>query len=156
MSSREPGRLAILGPGAVLVALLFAGLLLIDFFLESPSRPVATRLVTTGVLVLAALRVRTLVRVGLAREMRSAFDAAPASAPGVDRSRFHQLHDEVRFSAKHRRYFELVFWPRLVGLARARAGDSAPWLEKPPGRSFGRGPSPEALARLVAAIEAHR
>ena len=61
---------------------------------------------------------------------------------------------EVRFGARSQRYFDLVFWPRLVGLAKLGSGERA--LVKPDGRSFGRGPAVEALADVVSAIEARR
>jgi hypothetical protein len=156
LSSREPGRAALIGPGVVLAALLVTGLVLIDLFVDEASRTTLTRLLTAVVLALAALRVRTLVRWILAREERSSFDVGPATTPGPDRSRFHQLHDEVRFSARNRRYFDLVAWPRLVGLAQAEMGAAAASLEKPPSRSFGRGPSLAALQKVIAAIEARR
>jgi hypothetical protein len=155
MSSPEPGRIGLLVNGIVLAGLLFGVLLLIELFVEIPSRTLATRIATAVVLGLAALRIRTLVRLALADRAYSAFDAATSTAavPTPDRTRFHQIHDEVRFGAKSQRYFDLVFWPRLLALAREPAAESLP---KPPGRSFGRGPSVEALARLIAAIEARR
>jgi hypothetical protein len=68
----------------------------------------------------------------------------------------HQLEADVRSGTRHQRYFDAVLWPRLVALAEARTGEPAPWLSKPPGRSFARGPSLLALERLIATIEARR
>jgi hypothetical protein len=139
----------------VLAVLLFAGFVVIEIFVDGTGRRSAMRLATAAVLALATLRIRTLVRLHFERQARSGFDAATLVATGVsgDRTRFHQLHDEVRFGAKSGKYFDLVFWPRLNALARASSG--AP-LPKPPGRSFGRGPSIEDLAALVAAVERRR
>jgi hypothetical protein len=155
LSSREPGWIGLLVNGIVLAGLLFAGLLLIELFVEIPSRTMATRIATAIVLGFVALRIRTLVRLALSGQAYSGFDAATEAVPlpAPDRTRFNQLHDEVRFGAKSQRYFDLVFWPRLLALAKEPAAASLP---KPPGRSFGRGPSVETLARLVAAIEARR
>jgi hypothetical protein len=130
-------------------------LLLIELFVAIPSRTLAARVATAIVLGLAALRIRTLVRLALDDQAYSGFDAATGTVASAapDRTRFQQLHDEVCFGAKSQRYFDLVFWPRLLVLAREPAAQSLP---KPPGRSFGRGPSVETLTRLVAAIEARR
>lgn len=135
--------------------MLFAGLVAIELLVDVPSRKAATQLAAAVVLGLAILKIRTLVRLRLERQAGSAFDAATerGSAEGFDHTRFHQLHDDVRFAAKSQRHFDLVVWPRLVRLAATAAG---PPLPKPPGRSFGRGPSLEALAALVAVIEARR
>lgn len=155
MSSRERGWVGLFANAVALAGLLFGALVLIELFIEAPSRPVATRIATAAVLGLAVLRIRTLLRLALDRQAHSTFDAAttPVPAPAPDRTRFHQLHEEVRFGAKSQRYFDLVFWPRLLVLAKEPAARS---LSKPPGRSFGRGPSVETLARVVAAIEARR
>lgn len=157
MPSRDRVRLALLAGGGALGAVLVAGLLLIELLVDAPFRNTATRLVAAAVLTVVALRVRTLVRLGLAGQPRSSFDAGePVSGPGADRPRFQQFHDEIRFSATSQRYFEHVLWPRLVTLVEARTGEPAHWLPKLPGRSFGRGPSLDALGRLIASIEARR
>lgn len=141
-----------------LAALLLAGLVLVELLVDASFLKTAMRLVAATMLAIAAYRVRTLVRRGVAGQPHSTFDAAGARAsmPDPDRSRFDQLHDGVRFSARSQRYFDAVLWPHLVSLAEAKTGEPAPWLPKPPGRWFGRGPSLEALGRLVAAIEARR
>jgi hypothetical protein len=64
------------------------------------------------------------------------------------------VYDEVRFGVRSQRYFDLVFWPRLVGLAKLGPGERP--LAKPETRSFGRGPTVEAIAEVVSAIEARR
>jgi hypothetical protein len=158
LPSRDPGRLALLASGVVLGALLFVGLLLIELLVDAPSRSTARRLAAATVLAIAAYRLRALVHLGVARQPRSSFDLAGArgAGPGPERSRLQQLYDELRLGARDRWYFDTVLWPRLCALAEARTGEPAHWLPKPPTRSFGRGPSPDALRRLVAAIETRR
>jgi hypothetical protein len=152
LPSRKLSRAAIVGPVLVLGAFLAGGLVLVELFVDPPNRGLATRLLAAVVLTFAALRIRTLVRSGPGGEGRSGFDAGPAAGPISDRCRFHQLHEEVRAASGNRRYFDMVAWPHFVRLAR----DAAPSLEKPRHRRFGRGPSLEALGRVIAAIEARR
>lgn len=152
MPSPDAGRAGIVAPAVVLGALLVAGLVLIDMFVDAPNRALATRGLCAAVLAVAALRVRTLVRFGLGPDARGTFADGSAAEPSGDRCRFHQLHDEVRSSAGNRRYFEMVAWPHLLRLAK----ETGPPLEKPRSRPFGRGPSLAALARVVGAIEARR
>lgn len=158
MPSPDASRVALLASAVLLGVLLLAGLVLVGFLVDAPFRTAATRLVTAAVLALAALRVRALVHAGIARQPRSSFESARErrSDPGADRSRFEQLHDEVRYGARDRRYFEQVLWPRLCALAQAKTGEGVAELPKPRNRSFGRGPSLPALADLIAAIEARR
>ena len=152
MPSPDPARASIVAPAVVLAVVLVAGLLLIDMFVDVPNRALATRVLAAAILAAAALRVRTLVRLGLGPDARETFEDGPAAEPHRHRCRFHQLHDEVRASAANRRYFEMVAWPHLVRLAK----EAGPSLEKPHSRPFGRGPSVAALARVIDAIEARR
>jgi hypothetical protein len=48
-----------------------------------------------------------------------------------------------------------VLWPRLNALA-SDGTDPPARLDKPPGRRFGRGPSPAALGALLDAVERRR
>ncbi len=158
MPSRNRGRLALLAGGVALGALVFTALLLIELLVDAPFRKTAMRLVVATVLAIAAYRVRTRVGLGVAQQPRSTFNAAgePAAPPARERTRFDQLHDAVRSSTRNQRYFDAVFWPRIVSLAEAKTGEPADWLLKPPSRSFGRGPSLVALRDLVASIEVRR
>lgn len=155
MSSREPGHWALFAGTIVLAVLLFVGLVMIELLVDIASRKAATQLVTALVFGLAILKIRSLVRIRLERQQASALDDVTEhrAAPSLDRTRFHQLRDDVRLAARSQRHFDLVVWPRLVRLAKAP--HDAP-LAKPPGRSFGRGPSVEALTDLIAALEARR
>ena len=145
MPGRKRPRWALLAGATALGALLGTGLALVELVVDAPARGTATRLVAGVVLALAAHRVRTVAKRGIARQPLPAFDlagrreAAPAGA-----------------AARHRRRFEAVLWPHLVALAEAGTGEPATWLVKPPGRSLGRGPDLATLERLVAAIEARR
>jgi hypothetical protein len=110
-------------------------------------RALTIRLVCTAVVVAIGLRV---VR-GVRRAIHEAppFDldavAAAPTSPELD-ERFVRLRDELRFSVRSRRYFDTVLWPRLVALA-------GPGLVSPGATRRGRGPSRDALERLVADAE---
>ena len=157
MPSREPGALALAGAGLVLAGVLVTGLALVELFVDVPHRGTAAWLVAGLVLGMAALRVRGLVRLRLGAQARSGFDAATLGSPPprLERARIHSLVDELRFSTRSQRYFDGVFWPQLCRLAEASTG-APPSLPKPPGRSFGRGPSLTALEALIIAIEERR
>jgi hypothetical protein len=157
LSSREPGVLGLLGTGLVLGGTLFAGLALVELFVDPSYRSTAAWLVAGAVLGVAALRIRGRVRQRLGAQARSGFEAATAgaSAARLERARIHSLVDEVRFSTRSQRYFDGVFWPQLCRLAEETTGEP-PSLPKPPARSFGRGPSLATLEAIVAAIEARR
>jgi hypothetical protein len=156
LASRNPARAALIAGIVALATALVAGLLLVELLVDVSSRPTATRLVVAAIFAIAAWRVRTLVHRDLALQPESVVDLAGVRGPRVspERSRFDQLHDEIRYGARSQRYFDAVLWPHLVRLAEGAGGAPAPWLVKPPGRSFSRGPSIEELTRLVAAIEA--
>ena len=156
MSSREPGRYTLVALGIGLGLLLFTALVAIELFVEIPSRRIAIQFATAVVLGFAVVKIRTRLELWLADQGASGFDAAtaPTMAPSPERTRFHQLYDEVRFGARSQRYFDLVFWPRLLGMAKFSPGERP--FEKPEGRSFGRGPAVETIAKIVTAIEARR
>lgn len=155
MRSADARPFALLTGLVTLGAILVGGLLLVQVLVDPSSRKTAARLVAAAVLAIVAFRARTLVGAGIARQPRSTFETAherPVVLP-PDRSHFEQLHAEMRFSTRNHRYFEYVLWPRLCALAAPASGEPPAWLEKPPGRSFGRGPSLAALEGLVASIE---
>jgi hypothetical protein len=157
LPSREPGPLSLAGTGLVLGGVLVTGLALIELFVDAPFRATAAWIVAGLVLGMAALRVRGLVRRRLGEQARSGFEAATLTGPAarLERARVHSLADEIRFSTRSQRYFDGVFWPQLCRLSEASSG-APPSLPKPPGRSFGRGPSLAALESVIAAIEARR
>jgi hypothetical protein len=86
----------------------------------------------------------------------SAFEAARQREPVPPRfdRRFHDLREQVRASLARDLYFEHVLWPELRTLLRARTPRRP--IERPPARTFGRGPSAEALATLLAVPEEDR
>jgi hypothetical protein len=150
---RGAGLVAALG---VLVALA-AAVSLTEFFVAPGYRQIAIRLISAVILIVALARVRAIVLASV--ERRAAWGADEIGEGGPDRpatdSRLSRVRDEIRFSVRSQSYFEHLLWPRLVALARSRGG-SPDTLEKPPGRSFGRGPSVAALARVIASLEARR
>lgn len=158
MASRSGARVGLVAGIVALSAALVAGLLLVELLVDVSSRTAATRLVVAAVFAIAAWRVRTVVHRDLEQQPASAWDARRErfQHPAGDRSRFDQLYDELRFGARSQRYFDAVLWPHLVGLAEAATGTRADWLTKPPGRSFGRGPSIGVVSALIASIEARR
>jgi hypothetical protein len=79
-------------------------------------------------------------------EPPSALDAAPpASRPPTLDERFLRTRDDLLFSRRSQRYFDVFLWPRLRTLGGA---DLAP-----PVARRRRGPSWSALERLITAIE---
>ena len=154
MASREPSRVAAVAGVVVVVAALVTAVSLIEFLVASPYRAAATRLVGAAVLAIAVLRVRTVIGALIERPSRWG-GAAPAVLPHVSDTRFERYHEEIKFSARSQSYFDHMLWPKLVELSHAE-GASTGTLEKPPGRSFGRGPSLAALGRLIASLEPRR
>ena len=153
----EPRRSAGLVAALVVFVALGAGISLTELFVAPGYRSAAIRLVAALVLLIAVSRVRAIVRASV--EPRPAWGADAtgegwAGRQAVD-SRMARFHDEIRFSARSQSYFEHLLWPRFVALARGR-GRSPDSLEKPAGRSFGRGPSIAALTRVIASLETRR
>jgi hypothetical protein len=62
--------------------------------------------------------------------------------------RFARLRDDVIWSSRSHRYFDVVLWPRLVELGGLE-------LSRPPSRRglLRRGPSLRALEAVIAQIE---
>ena len=154
MASPEPSRLAAVAGVVVVVGALVTAVSLIEFLVASPYRGAATRLVGAVVLVLAVLRVRSVVGAFIQRPSRWG-GGEPVLLPHVSDTRFERYHEEIKFSARSQSYFDHMLWPKLVELSRAE-GAVTRTLEKPPGRSFGRGPSLAALGRLIASLEPRR
>jgi hypothetical protein len=154
---REPRRVAALVGALALAGALVIAVTLIELLVDTAYRSAAIRLVAALALLVAVARIRAFVAASIAD---AAWDARrpPATGwapPSFTHTAFEHFHDEIRFSARSQRYFEHVLWPRLATLARAGAAPATP-LEKPPGRSFGRGPSLAALRALVDALERRR
>jgi hypothetical protein len=116
-------------------------------------RPAAVRLAAAAVVAAGCARAGRWARE--ARDERSetpvsALDAPPAPHPPAEfDARFLRLRDDLVAAARSRRYFDVILWPRLSGLAATE-------LTPPPARrGMGwRGPSRADLARLIGDIEA--
>jgi hypothetical protein len=141
----------------VVFVALGAAISLTELFVAPDYRSAAIRLIAALVLLIAVSRIRAIVRASV--ERRAAWGADATGVGWPDRptldARVARFQDELRFSARSQSYFEHLLWPRLVALARSRGG-SPDTLEKPPGRSLGRGPSIGSLARVIASLEARR
>ena len=154
MASPETGR-----PAGVVAVLLIAvalgvAVLLTEYFVAPAYRETAIRLLAAFLLLLAVSPVRAIVRAATERRAPWGADEPAPDRRGQD-PRFARFHDEIRSSARSQSYFEHLLWPRLMALAQS-TGIPADALEKPRGRSFGRGPSIAELTRVIAALERRR
>ena len=154
MASAEPSRVAAVAGVLVVVAALATAVALIEFLVASPYQVAATRLVGAVVLTIAVFRIRGVIGAFIERPSRWG-GGEPALLPHVSDTRFERYHEEIKFSARSQSYFDHMLWPKLVELARAQGG-STKAFDKPPGRSFGRGPSLAVLGRLIASLEPRR
>ena len=137
--------------GVQILGVGVAGLVALPAYLGiSPAwRPTAVRLACAVLAALACGRVVRWARREIGAPPPSALDAPPAPpAPLALDGRFATLRDDVAASARSRRYFDVILWPRLAELAD---GD----LAAPPARPGlrRRGPSLREMERLVAEIE---
>jgi hypothetical protein len=152
----EPSRGAGLVAALVVVVALGAAISLTELFVAQGYRPTAIRLIGALVLLVAVSRVRAIVQASVERRPAWGDEPGEGGSHGLATdARAARFDDEIRFSARSQSYFDHLLWPRLVALARSRGG-SPETLEKPPGRTFGRGPSLAALARVIASLEARR
>jgi hypothetical protein len=155
MPSRRERRWPSIVAGYVILSVAVAILTTIMYrFAEALYRSAILRATAGVVLGVVVLHVRALVRHSLESEPWSIFDAALAPAPRppvVDRL-FEQLRSKVKFSVRSANYFDHVLWRRLRALHRAVGGDE-PLAEPPRGRWLRRGPSPAALADVIAIVE---
>jgi hypothetical protein len=112
-------------------------------------RPTAVRLACALVVAVACARAVRTARGAREPQPASALDARPAPAPQphLD-ARFLALREDVAVSARSRRYFDVILWPRLVALGGRD-------LERPAARRRWRrrGPPLRDIEGLVAEIE---
>ncbi len=112
-------------------------------------RPVAVRVASAVIVVAGCVRVIRGVRRSIEGYAPSALDAPPpvSPAPELD-ERFLRLRDDLVFSTRSRRYFDVVLWPRLRELGGAN-------LPRPAERRGIRrgGPSLRALEGVIAEVE---
>ena len=136
--------------GASIVVALVALASMPAYLALAPSwRAVAVRLVCAATVVAGCVRAVRWARDAVAAHGASLLDAPPAPAAGAELdARFLALRDDVRYSVRSRRYFDVILWPRLVELGGP--GLAAP---APRRRLRRRGPSIGELSRLVSDIE---
>jgi hypothetical protein len=143
---RSPRRLA---ARALLGALLALAAVPVYLAVSPSWRFPVVRLVCAAIVAFGCARIIRAVRERIEVNPRSPLDAPPARppSPALD-ARFLRLRDDLTFSARRRRYFDTILWPRLQALA---GGDLPLPVERR--RLGGRGPSRAAIARLIAEIE---
>jgi len=117
--------------------------------LEPSWRSLVVRLACAVIVAAGCVRVIRSVRRSIEGYASSALDAPPpvSLAEALD-DRFLRLRDELVFSARSRRYFDAILWPRLLRLAGANL--------PPPAERRGRrrgGPSLSTLEHLIAEVE---
>jgi hypothetical protein len=136
--------------GVAIAATLVALAAMPAYFVLGPAwRTLAVRLVCAAAVVAGCVRAVRWAREAVAAPGPSLLHAPPPPAPGVELdARFLALRDDVRYSLRSRRYFDVILWPRLAELG-------GPGM-KPPARRRRlrrRGPPVGELARLVSDIE---
>jgi hypothetical protein len=113
---------------------------------ERSWRPLVVRLACGLVVAVAGVRLVGGVRRAADDAPPSPLDTAPPPRrPPVADERFLRLRDDVIFSTRSQRYFETFLWPKLRKLG-------GPGLTAPAPRRR-RGPSPQALERVIADLE---
>jgi hypothetical protein len=142
----SPRRLAARG---LLAALLLLAAVPGYLAVEPSWRLVAVRVVCGVMVAFGCARVIRVARERIVHDPPSPLDAPPLPAPDptLD-AHFLRLRDELTGSARRRRYFDAILWPRLQALAGA---DLPPLAERR--RFSGRGPSLATIAKLIAEIE---
>lgn len=141
------------GLGLVARGLLAALLLLaaIPAYLAfAPSwRAAAVRVGCAVIVISGCARVIRGVRRSIEGHAPSALDAPPAMSPAPELDeRFLRLRDDLVFSTRSRRYFDVILWPRLGELA----GGTLPRPAERRGIRR-RGPSLKTLESLIAEVE---
>ncbi len=117
--------------------------------LDPSWRPMAVRLACALIMLAGCVRAIRRVRRAIREAGPSALDVPPPPSPAPEMDpRFLRVRDDVVFSTRNRPYFDRILWPRLLDAA---GGSLVPPAER---RRFGRrGPSPAALAGLLAEVE---
>ena len=136
--------------GGSIVAVLVALAAMPTYLALAPAwRTVAVRLVCAVAVAAGCVRAVRWARRVVQAEDVSPLDAPapPGAGPELD-TRFLALRDDVIYSVRSRRYFDVILWPRLSELAGTE-------LPRPaPRRGIRRrGPSMSELTHLVTEIE---
>jgi hypothetical protein len=134
---------------AIAVALLVLAALPAYLTVAPKWRPAATRLACAAAVAVGCVRARRRARDLVDAYPLSVFDVPPP--PPLEATldpRFLRLRDDLVASTRRRRYFDVVFWPRLVALG-------GPDLPRPAERRLSgrRGPSLRALGDLITYVE---
>ena len=136
--------------GAAVVTTLVALAAMPAYLALAPSwRAVVVRLVCAVAVVAGCVRAVRWAKNAVAAGSGPVLDAPPPLPAGAELdARFLALRDDVRYSIRSRRYFDVILWPRLVELGGA--GMTPPARRR---RLRRRGPSLGELSRLVSEIE---
>ena len=109
-------------------------------------RPMALRVACALLVVSGCLHLVRRVRRAIEHDAPSSLEAPPpAPAPALLDERFVRARDDLVFSRRSRRYFDVILRPRLLGLGAAA-------LPAPTERRR-RGPSWRTLERLITEAE---
>ena len=136
--------------GAGIAATLVALAVMPAYLALAPSwRVLVVRLACAAAVGAGCARAARWARDAVAARGVSLLDAPTPQPPGAEiDARFLALRDDVRYSIRSRRYFDVILWPRLVELGGA--GMTPPARRR---RLRRRGPSIGELSRLVSEIE---
>jgi hypothetical protein len=112
-------------------------------------RAAAVRVACAVIVITGCARVIRGVRGSIEGHAPSALDAPPPMSPAPELDeRFLRLRDDLVFSTRSRRYFDVILWPRLVELA----GGTLPRPAERRGIRR-RGPALKTLESLIAEVE---
>ena len=145
-AERSPRRVA--GRALLVTLVVLAGIPLY-LSLDPSWGPLVVRLACAVLVAVGCLRVLRGVGRAVESDTLSPLDAPAPRPPEPELdSRFLRLRDELIFSTRSRRYFDVILWPRLCGLAGTD-------LPRPPERRGmrRRGPPLAVLEDLIARIE---
>jgi len=136
--------------GRAVVAALLVLAAIPGYLTLTPSwRPAAVRLSCALLVAIACARARRWARDAAGPYPTSPLDApSPAPPAPVLDARFRGLRDDLIYSTRSRRYFDVILWPRLGELGGSD-------LARPPERRVlrRRGPSLRTLEDLIALTE---
>jgi hypothetical protein len=134
---------------AVFFALLAAATSLLYDSIAPEYRPFVIRLAVVIVAGSLIVHIWKYFRGDPRWDAPSTFEEALQPQPAIPKldPGFVRLRQELANARQSRSYFDKIFWPRLLALARAHRQGEAP---KPPERNwFGRGPSYRTIEGLI-------
>ena len=149
----DPVRRGVIARYGAFIFLVLLVAIPIYVYVEPPWRPLVARLAAAFVLGVALLELRAALARRIALDGGSALDEArrrEAPEPAVPEP-FLALMEDLRAATRNRRYFEDVFWPRVLALYTA-LGHRSDSLPRPPARSLHRGPSLATLRDVIAIL----